>query len=109
MIFESHAHYDDKAFDEDRDELLPKLGEKGIGTVINVSSDLPSVRRTLDLAEKYPFIYAAVGIHPSDTGELDEEKRFWLWARSGLIITGIMWRGMCRKNGLRGSSHWRMR
>ncbi len=78
MIFESHAHYDDKAFDEDRDELLPKLGEKGIGTVINVSSDLPSVRRTLDLAEKYPFIYAAVGIHPSDTGELDEEKFIWL-------------------------------
>lgn len=78
MIFESHAHYDDKAFDEDREELLGGLREKGIGCVVNVSSDLSSVETTLALAEKYPFVYAAVGIHPSDTGELDEEKFAWL-------------------------------
>lgn len=78
MIFESHAHYDDEAFDEDREELLASLQENGIGFVVNVSSDLASVKRTLDLAKKYPFIYAAVGIHPSDSGELDEENFTWL-------------------------------
>ena len=78
MIFESHAHYDDRAFDEDREELLSGLREKGIGCVVNVSSDLSSVETTLALAEKYPFIYAAVGIHPSDTGELNEENFAWL-------------------------------
>lgn len=78
MIFESHAHYDDKAFEEDREELLAKLRENGIGYVVNVSSDLASVERTLALAKKYPFVYAAVGVHPSDCGELDEEKFAWL-------------------------------
>ena len=78
MIFESHAHYDDEAFDEDRKELLRGLKEKGIGYVVNVSSDLSSVRTTLALAKEYPFIYAAVGIHPSDTGELNEENFAWL-------------------------------
>ena len=78
MIFESHAHYDDKAFDGDREELLRRLRVDGISYAINVSSDLSSVEKTLDLAEKYPYVYAAVGIHPSDTGELDEEKFVWL-------------------------------
>lgn len=81
MIFESHAHYDDKAFEEDRDSLLSKLKEHGIGYVMNISSDLASVRTTLALAEKYPFVYAAVGIHPSDAGELNEENFAWLKAQ----------------------------
>ncbi len=81
MIFESHAHYDDEAFHGDRDELLAKLEENGIDTVINVSSDLSSVEATLELAKKYPFIYAAVGIHPSDSGELNEENFAWLKER----------------------------
>ena len=78
MIFESHAHYDDAAFDEDREVLLPSLRDSGIGTVINVSSDLESVARTVALTGKYSFLYGAVGIHPSDTGELNEEKFDWL-------------------------------
>lgn len=78
MIFESHAHYDDRAFDDDREELLAGLPGSGIGCVINISSDLASVKTTLDLAKKYPFIYAAVGIHPGDSGELDEESFAWL-------------------------------
>ena len=81
MIFESHAHYDDDAFAKDRDMLLEKLKENGIGYVMNISSDLASVRTTLSLAEKYPFLYAAVGVHPSDTGELDEERFAWLKAQ----------------------------
>lgn len=83
MIFESHAHYDDEAFDADRDELLSGMERQGIGYVMNVSSDLSSVSATLALAEKYPFVFAAVGIHPSDTGELNEENFAWLKKQCG--------------------------
>lgn len=83
MIFESHAHYDDDAFAEDRDELLTELKENGIGYVMNISSDLASVKTTLTLAETYPFVYAAVGIHPSDTGELNEKNFAWLKEQCG--------------------------
>lgn len=83
MIFESHAHYDDEAFDEDRDELLSGMRRQGIDYVMNISSDLSSVRTTLALAEKYPFVFAAVGIHPSDTGELNEENFEWLRKQCG--------------------------
>lgn len=78
MIFETHAHYDDKAFAEDRDMLLSSLPKQGIGTVINVCSDLESVKRTIGLMEKYSFVYGAMGIHPSDTGALTEESFAWL-------------------------------
>lgn len=71
-IFDTHAHYDDKAFDEDREALLATLPEKGIGRVVNVGASLASCRRTLALAEQYGYIYGAIGVHPSDTGELDE-------------------------------------
>lgn len=73
MIFETHAHYDDTAFDTDREELLCGLNSCGIGRVVNISSSLQSCTRTVELTEKYPFIYGAVGIHPSDSGELKEE------------------------------------
>ena len=72
MIFETHAHYDDRAFEEDREALLSSMEENGIGTIVNVSSDKESIGRTLALTKQYPFIYGAVGIHPSDTGELVE-------------------------------------
>lgn len=78
MIFETHAHYDDKAFDEDREKLILSLKSNGIDTVINISSNLDSVKRTVELMEKYPFVYGAVGIHPSDTAELTEESFAWL-------------------------------
>ena len=78
MIFESHAHYDDEAFEEDREELLPPLKEHGIGNVINVGASLAGCRMTLELMEKYPFLYGAMGVHPSETGELDEAGLAWL-------------------------------
>lgn len=78
MIFETHAHYDDKRFDMDREELLTALPEKGIGKIINVGASLESTKHTLLLAEKYDYVYAAVGVHPSDTGELDDEYFAWL-------------------------------
>ena len=78
MIFESHAHYDDEAFDEDREELLASLREHGIDKVVNVGASLESCRITLDLMKKYPFIYGAMGVHPSETAELNEDNFAWL-------------------------------
>ena len=78
MIFESHAHYDDEAFDDDREELLASLQENGIDKVINIGASLDSCRNTLELMEKYPFVYGAMGVHPSETGELDEDNFKWL-------------------------------
>ena len=78
MIFESHAHYDDEKFDEDRDSLLSSMQENGIEYIVNVGSSLETTRKTIELTEKYPFVYGAVGVHPSDTAELDEENFAWL-------------------------------
>ncbi len=84
MIFESHAHYDDEAFDEDRDVLLASLAGNGIDTVINIGASLESCRKTIALMEKYPFIYGAMGVHPGETGELDEKGFQWLRECCGL-------------------------
>ncbi|MCM1386651.1 MAG: TatD family hydrolase [Bacillus sp. (in: Bacteria)] len=78
MIFESHAHYDDEAFDNDRDTLLSSLPENGIDMVINVGASLDSCKTTLALMEKYDFVYGAMGVHPSETGELNEKNFQWL-------------------------------
>ena len=78
MIFETHAHYDDEAFEEDREELLASLPEHGIGRVINVGASIESTGTTLKLAERYPHVYAAVGVHPSDIVGLNEETFAWL-------------------------------
>ena len=78
MIFESHAHYDDDAFENDRHFLLKEMTNNGIESIVNVSSDLKSVETTLNLANQYEFIYAAVGIHPSDCQQLNNEKFLWL-------------------------------
>ncbi|HKM33228.1 MAG TPA: TatD family hydrolase [Lachnospiraceae bacterium] len=78
MIFDTHAHYDDEAFNEDRDELLDKLEQGGIGRVVNAGSNLDSCRITLKLMNQYPFLYGALGIHPSETAELNEDSFQWL-------------------------------
>lgn len=73
MIFETHAHYDDEAFDEDREKLLETMHAQGIEKIINVGASLQGVRDTVALTEKYPFVYGAVGIHPDEVGNLTEE------------------------------------
>ena len=66
MLFDTHAHYDDPQFDPDRQALLSSLPERGVGLVVNPGCDLPSSRRAVEMAEQYPHIYAAVGIHPEN-------------------------------------------
>lgn len=70
MYFDTHAHYDDEAFDADRDTLIGELGENGISLVLNASSDLASSKSSVALAEKYGFFYAAVGVHPHEASSL---------------------------------------
>lgn len=66
MFFESHAHYDDKAFDEDREIILDLLPQNNIKYVVNAGSDINSSIASVELANKYPYMYAAVGIHPNE-------------------------------------------
>ncbi len=73
LIFDTHAHYDDRRFDEDRDELLAGMREAGVGTIVNVGAAFDGCRAAVELSRKWDFIYAAVGVHPDETGCLDEE------------------------------------
>ncbi|MCR4671820.1 MAG: TatD family hydrolase [Lachnospiraceae bacterium] len=77
-IFDTHAHYDDEAFDSDREELLSRFQKAGIAKVVNIGADLRSTESSIELAQQYPFIYAAAGVHPSDAGQLSEETFAWL-------------------------------
>ena len=72
MLFDSHAHYDDEAFDADRAEILASMPENRVGRIINVGADMPSSRRSVALSKEYSFIYAAVGIHPHDAKDASE-------------------------------------
>lgn len=72
-LFDTHAHMDDKAFDVDREELLRTLPEQGIALLMNPGCSLASSRAACDLAEKYDYIYAAVGSHPDAADEVDQE------------------------------------
>lgn len=74
MIFDSHAHYDSSQFNEDREQLLNSMQEKGIGTIVNSGADWDSVTEVVELAQKYPHVYAAVGMHPDEVGDLNEER-----------------------------------
>ena len=78
MIFETHAHYDDEKFAEDREEVLADLPKRGIRPVINVGASIESTKTTLEIAESHDFVYAAVGVHPSDIDGLNEETFAWL-------------------------------
>ena len=77
-IFDTHAHYNDEAFDKDRDELLRSLNAKGIGTVVNVGASIQSTKETLQLTRQYHFVYGAAGVHPNETGELNDNLMDWL-------------------------------
>ena len=88
MIFDTHAHYDDEQFDEDREALLASMESAGITNIVNVGANLETTRKTLELAHKYDFIHAAVGVHPSEVAELDEDKFELLreWSQDGRCV-----------------------
>lgn len=73
MLFDTHAHFDDKRFDEDRDQILEKVFANGVKYILNASSSPDSIVNSIKLAEKYENIYAAVGVHPHNAGEMNNE------------------------------------
>lgn len=73
MLFDTHAHMDDRAFNEDRETLLTQLPEQGIGLLMNPGCSLASSRNAVALAERYDYIYAAVGSHPDAADEVTGE------------------------------------
>ncbi|MBO5496178.1 MAG: TatD family hydrolase, partial [Clostridia bacterium] len=72
MYFDTHAHYDDEAFDADREALLSAMPESGVELILVPGCNVHSSRSALELAARYPFIRAAVGIHPEDLGDMAE-------------------------------------
>lgn len=74
MLFDTHAHYDDERFDEDRDALLASMPEHGVGLILNPGCDLETSRKAIDYASRFPHVYAAVGIHPENTEGVDLER-----------------------------------
>ena len=74
MIFDTHAHYDDKRFNSDRDQLLESMAKEGVGLITNVGSTVKTWDKIIDLTRKYPFVYGTIGIHPSITEELTQEN-----------------------------------
>lgn len=78
-IFDTHAHYDDEQFKEDREELLGKLlPEAGIAKIVNVGASIATCKNTVELMNRYDHVYGAIGVHPCDTGDLNEENFAWL-------------------------------
>ena len=119
-IFDTHAHYDDDAFNEDREQLLAALPGQGIARVVDVGASLASCRKVLELMEQYDYIYGAIGVHPSETAELTEESYSWLKEQCqkekclavgeiDWIITGRSRTMRHRRSGSCGSWIWRER
>ncbi len=71
MLFDTHAHYDDKRFDEDRDEILSSMPKNGVGLILNPGCDIETSKKAIEYAEKYSHVYAAVGIHPEYIEEIE--------------------------------------
>lgn len=74
MFFDTHAHYDDERYNDDRDALLASMQESDVSLILNAGSSVASSRIGLSIAEKYPFVYAAVGVHPHDAREMDDDS-----------------------------------
>ena len=73
MYFESHAHYDDRKFDNDRYELIKKIHEGGVSYIVNAASDIKSSLDGINLSHEFSFFYAAVGVHPHEVENMSEE------------------------------------
>ena len=90
-LFDTHAHYDSGGFNADRHDVLSALPPCGVALVVNPGCDLPSSRAAVELAERYPYVYAAVGIHPSDcagAGEAEYEALRQLARHEKVVAIG---------------------
>ena len=78
MIIDTHAHYDDEQFEQDREGLLLSMKDSGVGWIVNASAAVDSWKKVLELTRRYPFVYGMIGVHPDEVGELNEETYSWL-------------------------------
>lgn len=74
MLFDTHAHLDDEKFNDDRDKVIEQCIESGVELILNAGSNIATSKSSIALAEKYPFIYAAVGVHPHDADKMDDDS-----------------------------------
>ena len=73
MYFDSHAHFDDEKYNENRDSLIREMNENGVDYIINIGADMKSSQNSIELAKKYDFIYATIGVHPHEVEKMTEE------------------------------------
>lgn len=71
-IFDSHAHYEDKRFDEDREKLLSSMSSKNVSYIINVGSSIKTSKKTVELVRQYSYMYGSVGVHPEECGDMSD-------------------------------------
>ena len=72
MFFDTHTHLDDEKFDTDRDEVIASFADEGLTLAVNIGANIKTSAASIALAEKYDFIYAAVGVHPNDVGDMTD-------------------------------------
>lgn len=91
MLFDSHAHLDDERFDNDRDEVMTSLRESGVAFFVNIGADEKTSYASVDLANKYDFVYASVGVHPYDAKDVDDAliEKFKEMAKQNKKIVAI--------------------
>lgn len=102
MIFESHAHYDDRQFDVDREKLLESLPFQNVGVIVNVGSDIRSSKESITLAHQYDYIYAAIGVHPDEVDtmkEADMEELSHMAKEDKVVAIGEIGLDYFRKEG----------
>lgn len=102
MIFESHAHYDDRQFDVDREKLLESLPLQNVGVIVNVGSDIRSSKESITLAHQYDYIYAAIGVHPDEVDtmkEADMEELSHMAKETKVVAIGEIGLDYFRKEG----------
>lgn len=90
-LFDTHAHYDDSRFEEDSDEVIKNAYDSGVKYILNAGSDIKTSERSIEIAEKFPYLYAAVGIHPHEVGKLEknaEEKLIEMSAHPKVAAIG---------------------
>ncbi len=73
MIFESHVHFDDEAFKEDREAAIKRAREAGVEKLVNIGASMETSRRSLELSKQYDFMYTTIGVHPYDVPEMKEK------------------------------------
>lgn len=91
MLFDTHAHFDDPQFESDRDEVIKSLADDGVTRVMNIGANMETSEKAIEIANKYDFIYATVGVHPCDTYDMTDEdiERLRIMAKNNPKVRAI--------------------